>query len=419
MLSIGKQLTAEQRLSKAIVDIMANQKYIALAGVLMIGSRSIDTVRTARTQTACTDGKNEFYHPKFVDVLNDPELRFLVLHENYHKLYRHLETWRWMYEEDAQLANQACDHVINLKLIDDNTDGFATMTGALQIGCADPRFRGMDAAQVYRILRKEKQAGGGGGNGKPQQGQGQGQDRGRGDGTGFDEHDWDAAAEMTDEEVRDLARKIDEAIRSGALIAGKMGTGGDRDFAALLEPQVNWREALAEFIKSTCSGRDYSTWKKPNRRYIGSNIYLPSGVTEQVGDLVLGIDTSGSTFAPGVLPAFLSEAKAICDMVKPERVHILYWDNTICGAETYERDQLDGMINSTRPKGGGGTTVGVVPDYLNKHNIKPQAIVILTDGHLGGDWGTGWNAPVLWCVIDNKSAVPDMGKVIHIKTGDF
>ena len=57
MLQIGKQLTPEQRLSKAVVDIMGSPKYVALAGILMIGNRSIvDDI-----PTACTDGKNEMY----------------------------------------------------------------------------------------------------------------------------------------------------------------------------------------------------------------------------------------------------------------------------------------------------------------------------------------------------------------------
>ena len=55
MLQIGKQLTTEQRLSKAVVDIMGKQKYVALAGILMIGNRSIGDDKP----TACTDGKNE------------------------------------------------------------------------------------------------------------------------------------------------------------------------------------------------------------------------------------------------------------------------------------------------------------------------------------------------------------------------
>ena len=41
MLTIGRELTVEQRLGKAVVDIMANDKYVALAGVLMIGDRTV------------------------------------------------------------------------------------------------------------------------------------------------------------------------------------------------------------------------------------------------------------------------------------------------------------------------------------------------------------------------------------------
>ena len=88
MLAIGKQLTPEQRLSKAVVDIMGNPKYVALAGVLMIGDRSV----VDNIPTACTNGRDEMYGRDFVDSLNDAELRFLVLHEVYHKLYKHLTT---------------------------------------------------------------------------------------------------------------------------------------------------------------------------------------------------------------------------------------------------------------------------------------------------------------------------------------
>jgi predicted metal-dependent peptidase len=102
MLSIGKQLTAEQRVSKAVYDIISNPKYVALAGVVMVGDRTVsDTV-----PTACTNGRDELYGRAFVEEINDPELRFLVLHEVYHKLYKHLTTWEWMYKQDAN----ACQH---------------------------------------------------------------------------------------------------------------------------------------------------------------------------------------------------------------------------------------------------------------------------------------------------------------------
>ena len=409
MLSIGKQLTAEQRLNKATVDIMANPKYVALAGILMIGDRGVkDDI-----PTACTNGRDEWYGREFVEKLNDAELRFLILHESYHKLYRHLITWKHLHDDNPELSNIACDYVINVKLVDDNADGFATMTGELSKGCFDAKYRNWDTAQVFHDLKKNPPpTGGGQGNG----GAGAGEVV-SGTLTGFDEHDWDGAKEMTPEEKRELAKDIDENIRQGATMAGKLGSGGDRDLAELLEPQINWREVLRDFITETCAGKDYSTWNRPNRRYIGMDIYMPSGVSEKVEELVLAIDTSGS-IGQQELSVFLSEVGSICDTVTPSCVRILYWDTEVCREEKYEMHELDNITKSTKPSGGGGTMIECVPKYMATHGIKPQAAIILTDGYLGGSWGS-WVCPTLWCILDNKSAKPNVGKTVHVKSRDM
>ena len=398
MLAIGQELSVEQRLSKAVVDIMGNPKYVALAGVLMIGDRTVrDDI-----PTACTNGRDEMYGRAFVTGISDAELRFVVLHECYHKLYRHLTTWRHLYEQDAQLANMACDYVINCKITDDNTDGFAVMPS---MGLLDPKYRGWDSAQVYNILKQDQDESGGDGGGDNSSPQ------------GFDDHDWEGAQELSADEQRELARDIDEAIRQGALIAGKMGSGGDRDLGELLKPQVDWREVLREFITSTCTGSDYSTWRRPNRRYVATGHYLPSGITEQVGELVIAIDTSGS-IGSAELTRFLSEVKGICDTVHPERIRLLYWDTEVCADETYDTHELDNLASSTKPAGGGGTSVDCVPEYITKHNINAQAAIVLTDGYLYGDWGT-WSIPLLWCIIDNDRAKPDCGKAVHVKAREL
>jgi predicted metal-dependent peptidase len=395
MLNLGKQLTPEQRVSKAVVDIMANPKYTALAGVLMIGERRVET-DPAKCPTAYTNGKNEVYGADFIADLNDKQLRFLILHEVYHKLYRHLTTWQHLYKQDAQLANMACDYVINVKIADDNSDGFATMDGKLKCGCFDEKYRGWDSAQVFNDL-------------KQQGGDGQGQ--------GFDEHGWGEAEGMTADEQRDLAREIDEAIRQGALVAGKTGSGGDRDLAELLTPQVDWREVLREFVQTTCAGSDYSTYRRPNRRYLSGGMYMPSGVSESVGELIVAVDTSGS-IGQRELSVFLSEIKEICDTVHPDAIRLLYWDTKVCADERYVGVECDDLAKSTKPAGGGGTCVECVTDYITQEQIKAQACIVLTDGYLYGGWGQ-WNMPVLWTIMDNKNASPDCGTTVHVKGRDM
>ena len=399
MLSIGNQLTAEQRLSKAVVAIMGNDKYIALSGVLMIGDKTIcDDV-----PTACTNGRDEMYGRSFVAGLTDAELRFLVLHENYHKLYRHLTTWRHLYDDNPQLSNMACDYVINQKIADDNHDGFATVIDGALI---DHKYRGMDTAQVYNLLKQEQDS----------NDASQSLDNGEGSGTPIDDHDWDGAKELTEPEKQELARDIDEAIRQGAMAAGKMGKGS-RDLDDLLTPQVDWREVLREFVQNTCAGNDYATYARPNRRLMSQGIIMPSGVSDQVGELVIAVDTSGS-IGQAPLSVFLTEVKGICDTVKPDKVRLLYWGSSVVGDESYEMHELDDLIKSTKPMGGGGTNVECVTDYMTEHAIKPQACVVLTDGHLYAGWGQ-WTCPVLWTVLDNKHASPDVGTCVHIQSGDM
>ena len=400
MFDLGQQLTPEQRLSKAVVNIMS--KAYALAGVIMIGDRAVEH-DSAKVPTACTNGRDEWYGAEFIGTLNDAELRFLVFHEVYHKLYRHLTTWQHLNKIDHELANMSMDYVINIKIMDEyGQDGWVKMPEG---GCFDEKYRGWDTAQVFNDLcdnKSEEEKEGGSGNGKPQ---------------GFDQHDWDGASEMDAEEVRELTRDIDEAIRQGALTAGKMGSGGDRNLEELMQPQVDWREVLREFVQTTCAGSDYSTWKRPNRRYIGAGIYMPSGISEQVDELVVAIDTSGSI--GGIeLSAFLTEVKSVCDTVHPNKVRLLYWDTEVCQDETYELHELDDLVKSTKPAGGGGTCVECVPKYMAVEGIKPQACIVLTDGDLYRGWGT-WTTPVLWCILDNKNKKPDVGTTVHIKARDM
>jgi len=57
MLAVASNLSAEQRLNKAVIAIMGHPRYVALAGILMVGKREVrDDI-----PTACTNGRDEYY----------------------------------------------------------------------------------------------------------------------------------------------------------------------------------------------------------------------------------------------------------------------------------------------------------------------------------------------------------------------
>ena len=105
MLAVGKQITEEQRLSKAVVAVMG--KVPEIAGLLMIGEREITD--DPNIPTACTNGRDEWYGRAFVATLTDAELRFVVIHEVFHKMYRHLVTWAHLWKICSRTANISMD----------------------------------------------------------------------------------------------------------------------------------------------------------------------------------------------------------------------------------------------------------------------------------------------------------------------
>ena len=416
------KLTAEQRIELVHVSLMRSPMFALFAGLFMVGETSIvDAPITART-----NGRDAYYGREFVNGLTDKELAFLVMHENMHKCYRHLTTWKGLYDIDPDCANQACDYVINVQLIDlDSNEILIAIprdraTGEI-IGLLDFAYRGMDTKQVFDIIRKKRKGGGGGGKGGEEgEDGGNGTDRQDGDDSGgqrgFDDHDWQGAVEgMSEQEKQQLANDIDQALRQGGIYAGKVGGKMSREVAGMLAPKVNWREVLRRFIKTSLKDRDSPSWRKAHKNYLWQDVILPSILGKRIRHLAVGIDTSGSIQGP-ILTAFLSELNKIIKDVNPERVDVMYWDTEVAGHETYTGTKAD-IVARTNPRGGGGTDPDCVPVFMKEKDIAPDALVILSDGYMNSDqaqWAGG-KYPVLWCIIGNDGWTPPRGQLVNVK----
>ena len=433
------KLTHEQRVSKARVALMTHPKFCALSGIMLMGKVTVED----GWGTACTDGRNEWYDPAFIDMLDDKELAFVIAHENFHKMFQHCTVWKHLFDEDAETAGIACDAVINLMIEDWNqpVGPFERVAKFPSIGGVyDEQYRGMDAGMVYRMIKSQQnnpQRPSNNNNQGGQSQQGQQKQGGRSNTKppsnptantaspeSFDKHDHKSPQQLTQQQVDELRSQIDQAIRQGEMLSKAMCekyglSAGDSELGLgqLLEPFVDWREVMRDFIKTTLAGKDLSTYARPNKRHLSLGIYTPSTYSESASRIVGGGDVSGSVDSK-LRDQFFSELEAIRAECNPEILDVLAWDTRVETHKRFERDSGMTMLDVGTMRGGGGTDPGCVFDYLRAEpsSVPPDAIVVLTDGYVPG-WGDpkGIDAPVLWVVVGESKAKPSHGQVVYIK----
>ena len=396
-----------RRFKRVRIKLMRSPMFMSVAPIMMLGKTEVvDDI-----PTACTDGRDEKYGTAFIDGLSDEELAFVIMHENFgHKMCRHLVLYKNLHKEDPQLANMACDYWINNKLI--KLDPAQTLVAmprdkdGKMVGLYEPKYDGLDVPAIFRLLKQKQDEEGGG--------QGGGGD-GDGDGDGFDSHDWDGASGMSEEEQEELRKDVEQAIRQGEAAAKAAGYGSQAaklGLGELLAPKVDWRKQLAEFVRATCRKPQVSTWRRPNRRYLTQDMIMPSLQGKSIKELVMAPDASGSMLGKPFTKC-MSEVASLVKQLGIDKLHIIYWDGAVCGHETYTAATLNDWRSKTRPRGGGGTDPTCVVRYMQEKKLKPDAVVVLTDGELTG-WGT-WSVPVLWAITNVRKITAPTGKTIRME----
>ena len=115
-----------------------------LLGVTMA---SLETYPNSRIKTACTDGKNIYYSPKFFAKLSDEEKIFVYAHEVMHVAFNHIMRSKG---RQHKLWNIATDSVINQIL---KEEGLPLVKGGVNIAEALNK----SAEEMYEKLLKERE----------------------------------------------------------------------------------------------------------------------------------------------------------------------------------------------------------------------------------------------------------------------
>jgi predicted metal-dependent peptidase len=421
----------ETRIKRGHITLMKHPQTALYSGVMLMGTSAVEE----GIPTAYTDGVNKKYGRKFLEsIISEPKVRGLILHENLHVALKQVVFGRAMFMENRKLANLAADFVVNdiIANIDGTVAGTSERLVELPDGAVyDAMFHDWSMREVYNYLKKHCQGGGGGGQG----GKGQGNPPPSGgtqsnddDGNDItsdgdtitingktydisqsDEHDF-VGREVSAEEAKEILDDIDKALREGGMLAGRMGAKIPRVISDLLEPKIDWREALREFVSSTTKGNDEFTWRRMNKRHMANDIYLPSVENESIGEIVVAIDTSGS-IGGAEITEFATELVSICELCQPEVVRVLWWDTEVHGEQVFKDNYTD-IAKKLKPRGGGGSDVSCVSDYLVKNKVNAECVLVFTDGYVENDINWKITNPTLWMVTQRRDFVPPVGKKV-------
>lgn len=181
----------------------------------------------------------------------------------------------------------------------------------------------------------------------------------------------------------------------------------------LVEPKVDPKEILQKFIAMTAKN-DFM-WAPPNKKYIQQNIYLPSLRSEELGTVIITIDTSIS-IRQSDLDQFAAITSAILEAYQKIEVIVLYCDTHVYEPQYFSHEDLPIKLEL---KGRGGTDFRPPFAWIKENNIEPLCFLYFTDLECDLFPKPDPYYPVMWVCTNSKESgwwtKPPFGEILFIE----
>lgn len=367
----------EDRIIRARASIIMDSVFF---GSLMV---RLEPRATTEIPTMATDGKHIYYNCNFVDSINDSELKGTIVHEVMHCAVAHHARRG---ERDPRNWNMACDYAINPIV---KESGFILPKDHLD----NPAYAGKSAEEIYALIPP----GNGGGNGDNWNIGGVQPGAGEGD---------TESKEDLEQEAQNWKNAVAEAAMASRM-TGKLPAALERFVDEYMDATLPWQELLARFIHNVAKN-DFN-WSRPNKALLQTyGLYMPTLHSDACGSVALMVDTSGS-IGQQELAEFAAELNGILDMVRPERVHVIYCDAAVNHVEEFTPDQYPVRLEA---RGGGGTDFRPAFDYIDENLQDIQCAIYLTDMY-GTFPDTEPDYPTMWVSNSGVKEAP-FGQVVQL-----
>lgn len=329
-------------------------------------------------QTACTNGLNIKYSPHFFRNLTRGQQNFVIMHEVFHVLLQHCKRDNG---KNPAIWNVAADLIVNNMLMgikrDMNDNGIEFDKPAE--GLFSPVYNDSVENLYAKILSdnnnfsdKDKQI------------------KIRKFYANWGKVDLESQKiptdlrpdELTPAEEEILNDQIVELIRS-ASSQQRSPFGHCKIPDAILniasKNYLNWKRLFKNFMDSDRS--DESSYATPERKYIHMDLILPGHEMsdEKVEEVWAFVDSSGS-IGQDEINAFLTELYHIIKQFHCV-MNICYWDTQV--GDVYLGVNKEKELKNCIPHHSGGTDINCVYEWIRANKVKPDVMLILTDGMYG------------------------------------
>lgn len=340
-------------------------------------------VADKKIQTAATDGKTIWYNPNFLSELQPGERNFVLMHEVFHVLLRH-GVRNADGKRDKDIWNAACDIIVNDMLVKLQWNMRSADIPFLKpkVGIFASISSGETAENLYaKIIADNVQ--------RPQAGL-KLKIRNGYTGNGlYEQKQYEVnvssdirAFELSSEELEIQDRQLQELIRTAA--HKSRGTMGSyyipvEIYSLTDSKKLDWRRLLKDFLSQEIG--DDASYTTPERKYLHMDLILPGHclTEETVEEIWAFIDSSGSV-GHDAIAEFLTQLYRIGREFKCI-FNICYWDTAV--TEVYKKVRREADILKCIPHHSGGTDINCVYQWIQDNRVKPDVMLILTDGYFG------------------------------------
>lgn len=387
-------MNARDKISRAIIKMLREQPFFAAVAM----SHKI-VENSERCSTIATNGKELVYNPKWIESRSEQDLETIMIHEVMHVTLGHhlrvegLEAYEL---PQGEFPNRSWFDMWQ-KAADCAVNGLLETFRKMPEDATTAKALGLKPEQTAEGYYWELRG------------------REKGDGVPKENSMGEVlpSPDMTTDGTEN--QRIESEWRQGIVSAamqaeeaGKLPGFIKQLVDAMLEPAtVPWPVMLRQFCTRTI--RRGTNWSRPNRRQgWRKGIVIPAKRSRTVDNVMLAVDTSGS-MSEADMKLVLSELQSIMSAYPGATVTFVEADTQISHTQTFSASQPFNPAIAHEFSGRGGTDMDPVVDLAKK--VRPQALILLTDGYMS--WPDNPGLPTMWLMTTDQT--PPWGQVVRMR----